>query len=434
MTGRDRDRPPGAWGAPWRGTDALARGLLLGVVLVVAGVLAHRVVLVLFGAPLLVTTVLALLRPPGGAPDARVRLLSRVGEIGKAGAVVDVVADGELVAVRLPVPGREGPGPVHLLPASTTAVSVVLDRSTWGDGVDVRPDHLVAGPDGLVVHGPVTAPEWGRAILPPIAPLPTGLLPARARGLVGVHRSRGPGDSVELRDIRAFAPGDRLRRVDWRVSLRTGNLHVREHHAETDADVVLALDTRADVEADVALWTESGRGSPRPGGSLDLAARAAVSLAAAYLRQGDRVGLVDLGRPALWLRPGSGRRQLLALRSRLVACARVAGWAQRPVLDARQAPTGAVVVVLSPFLDDEVVEVAVHAARRGHPVLAVDVLPTDLRPDRETEWGAAALRVVELEHEVRVTALRSHGVPVIRWDGESAVVATALHATTRPRR
>ena len=46
-------------------------------------------------------------------------------------------------------------------------------------------------------------------------PVPAGPLPPRSSGLVGVHRSPRPGDGTELRDIRAFQPGDRLRRVDW---------------------------------------------------------------------------------------------------------------------------------------------------------------------------------------------------------------------------
>ena len=432
---RIRDALTGGRGAHWHPTDALVRGVVLGVGLVVAGGLFHRVELVLFGAPLLVSTLVALVTTVGGRPDVRVRGLPRTGEVGVAGSVVDVDpgVGAEVLAIRLPV-GRPGVGPVHLLPASVRSVAVELRRDAWGEGVDLRPDHLVAGPDGLLVHGPVSAPERGRVILPPVHQLPSGLLPARARGLVGAHRAQRPGDSVELRDIRAFQPGDRLRRVDWRVSLRAGSLHVREHHAEADADVVLALDTRFDVGREVGDWAVADRGTVRPGGSLDLAVRAAASLGAGYLRQGDRVSLVHLGRPLLGLRAGTGRRQLLRLRNQLVACARSAGWAHKPVLRPEQVPQGALVVVLSPFLDAEVVEQAVHAARRGNVVLAVDVLPEGLRPDREAPWGAAALRVLELEHEVRVEAMRRHGVAVVRWDAKAAAIAGVLREAAKPGR
>jgi uncharacterized protein (DUF58 family) len=431
---RLRDAMTSGRGSHWHATDALVRGVVLGVGMVVLGGLLHRVELVLFGAPLLLSTLIALATTVGGAPSVRVRGLPRTGEIGAARSVVEIDpgAGAEVVAIRLPV-ARPGPGPVHLLPASAREVEVVLRRDAWGEGVDLRPDHLVAGPDALLVHGPVSAAERGRVILPPVHHLPAGLLPARAMGLVGAHRARRPGDSVELRDIRSFQPGDRLRRIDWRVSLRAGNLHVREHHAEADADVVLALDTRVDVGSDVADWAVSVPGvTTRPDGSLDLAVRAAASLAAGYLRQGDRVSLVDLGRPQLGVRAGVGRRQLLRVRNQLVVCARSAGWAAKPVLTPQQVPHGALVVVLSPFLDGEVVELAVHAARRGNVVLAVDVLPEVLRADGESPWGAGALRVISLEHEVRLEAMRRHGVAVVAWDVRGAAITGVLRQAGRP--
>ncbi|GAA3459801.1 DUF58 domain-containing protein [Saccharothrix longispora] len=439
---RLREAFTGGRGAHWHATDALVRGLALGVGLVVVGGLLHRVELVLIGAPLLVSTLLALTAPVGGTPGVEVRGLSRTGEVGAAtsAVVVDPGRGAELLAIRLPAAG-EGIGPVHLLAAGPREIEVVLRRGAWGEGVDLRPDHLVAGPDALLVHGPVTAPERGRVILPPVEALPAGLLPARAVGLVGAHRSRRPGDSVELRDIRLFQPGDRLRRVDWRVSLRSGamagspagaNLHVREHHAEADADVVLALDTRLDVGAELGEWSAAVRDATvRRGGSLDLAVRAAASLAAGYLRQGDRVGLADLGRPQLGVRPGAGRRQLLRLRNQLVVCARSAGWAQRLVLRPEQVPHGALVVVLSTFLDADAVELAVHAARRGNVVLAVDVLPSPLRADRDSPWGGAAAAVVGLEHEVRLEAMRRHGVAVVAW---GAPIADVLRQARGARR
>ena len=459
---RLREAFTGGRGEHWHPTDALVRGLALGLGMVVLGGLLHEVELVLFGAPLLLSTLLALVTPLVGTPEVRVRGLPRTGEIGAAKSVVEVDPGpgAEVMAVRLPGLGA-GIGPVHLLPAAARGIEVVLRRDSWGEGVDLRPDHLVAGPDALFVHGPVTAAERGRVILPPVQALPAGLLPARAVGLVGAHRARRPGDSVELRDIRAFQPGDRLRRIDWRVSLRAAaagaegtNLHVREHHAEADADVVLALDTRHDVGAELGDWSSPSAVSSsrppgrslgewslasrattvRPGGSLDLAVRAAASLAAGYLRQGDRVGLVDLGRPRLSARAGAGRRQLLRLRNQLVVCARSAGWAQRPVLRPEQVPHGALVVVLSPFLDAEVVELAVHAARRGNLVLAVDVLPSPLRADRETPWGASALKVIRLEHDVRLEAMRQHGVAVVPWGAPIAGVLRQVRTARRVSR
>jgi hypothetical protein len=119
------------------------------------------------------------------------------------------------------------------------------------------------------------------------------------------------------------------------------------------------------------------------------------------------------------------------LRNQLVVCARSAGWAPQAVLRPRQVPHGAVVVVLSPFEDDGAVEVAVHAARRGHLVLAVDVLPTPLRPDPETPWGEAAMRIINAEHLARLDAMGRHGIAVVPADG---AIGAVLRKAARPGR
>ncbi len=65
-------------------------------------------------------------------------------------------------------------------------------------------------------------------------------------GLIGAHRSRRDGDGSEFSSIRAFHSGDRLRRINWRVSLRQGTLHVESTRAEEDTAVLLIVDAMAD--------------------------------------------------------------------------------------------------------------------------------------------------------------------------------------------
>lgn len=438
-------------GEHWEPTDALRRGLLVGVGLVAFGALGHRLDVLLIGAPLLMATITGLTRRPTGAVTVRPLPAPRLVDSAhdrQLSVEVDCGSGAELLAVRLPEPGLAGPGRVHVLPAGRFQLTCQRGTDGWGEGIVLRTDHLLAGQDCLMVYGPVVGPASRQVVLPPVDPLPAGPLPPRAAGLVGAHRSRRAGDSTDLRDIRPFAPGDRLRRVDWRVSLRagfphSGALHVREHHADTDADVVLALDTRVEVGAQLGDWVSStgaAAGSAArdaPVSSLDTAVRVAASLAASYLRQGDRVGLADLGRPQLYLRPGSGARQLLRLRHRLVVSARLAGWSPRPVLAQQLVPAGAMVVVLSPFLDDAVAQLAVVAARRGNLVVAVDVLPQPLAADPETPWGPAVLALVRAERRARLEGLAWHGVPVLHWaaggTGAGGAPAAALAATTLRR-
>ena len=427
-------------GRHWEPTDALRRGLILGIGLVAFGTLVHRLEAVLIGTPLLLSSIIAISRTAArgpAVPFVRAVPVPRLVEShGGRALSIDVECDpvDEMLAIRVPEAKRKGPGRVHVLPAGRYRISCPVKSTDWGEAVVLRPDHLVPSMDSLLVYGPVVGVASRKITLPPIDALPAGPLPPRPAGLVGAHRSRRAGDSTELRAIRPFAPGDRPRRVDWRVSLRsgfpdTGGLHVRERYADADAEVILAIDTRVDVGPDVAEWSRSenelGRKPGPQRGSLDTTVRAASSLAACYLRQGDRVGLVDLGRPQLYLAPGGGARQLLRLRHRLVVCGQAAGWALRPVLRPHLVPVGAMVVVLSPFLDDAAVQIAVVAARRAGLVVAVDVLPQPLVPDTEVEFGEAALALIKAEHRVRTDALGAHGVPVLDW-ADGAVTAAIL--------
>jgi uncharacterized protein (DUF58 family) len=436
-------------GQHWEPTDALRRGLVLGVGLVAFGALWHRPDVLLIGAPLLLATVTALGRQPGGTVTVRPLPAPRLVDTARdreLSVEVDCGDAAELLAVRLPERDTPGPGRVHVVPAGRFRLVCQRGAQGWGDDLVLRTDHLVTGPDCLTVYGPVVGAASRQIVLPPVDPLPAGPLPPRAAGLVGAHRSRRPGDSTELRDIRPFAPGDRLRRVDWRVSLRagfphSGALHVRERHADADADVMLALDTRVDVGSALGDWSSpagTAAGSGRtgdPASSLDTAVCAAASLAASYLRQGDRVGLVDLGRPQLYLKPGAGARHLLRLRHRLVLSARSAGWAPRLALPPQLVPAGAMLAVLSPFLDDAAARLAVIAARRGNLVIAVDVLPQPLTADPETPWGHAALALVRAERRARLDGLAAHGVPVLAWPSRDAgVTTTTLRRLTHGHR
>jgi uncharacterized protein (DUF58 family) len=429
----------------WRRTDALVRALVVGVGLMLAGLVMHRVELALVGLPLVIS--LLLTRTPVVDPQVVTTASPNTVDSGSHAVVGVTVRPGDgavLTALRMPLPATPGVGPVHLLPATDGEVSTKVTWNAWGHGIYLRPDHLFASHDGLHVFGPVVGAPAQHTVLPPTEPLLPGPLPPRAAGLVGAHRSGRAGDGMELRDIRPFQSGDRLRRVDWRVSLRAsaavggtlvpGTLHVRERHAEADADLVLALDTRLDVGREVALWNARPPGMDvRAGGSLDLGVRAASSIAAAHLRHGDRVGLVDLGHPRGGVPAGSGLRQLQRIRHQLVHASRRVAGSGDPVLNQAQVPPGATLVVLSPFLDDQLVDLTVRLTRRGRLVLAVDLLPAELAADRTTPWGAAVVSVLRAEHRMRLRALEEHGIVVVPWDGGGQIAAVLRRIRGRRR-
>ncbi|HVH44249.1 MAG TPA: DUF58 domain-containing protein, partial [Labilithrix sp.] len=112
---------------------------------------------------------------------------------------------------------------------------------------------------------------------------------------VGSLRVRG-GDT-EFERLRPYQRGDEMKHVDWRASARRDDLVARQYQAESNQNVVFALDI--------------GRGMRGESGgltSVDHALAAALLTADVALRGGDRAGLLTFDdRPRSFLRPTGGR-------------------------------------------------------------------------------------------------------------------------------
>ncbi|HEX2903606.1 MAG TPA: DUF58 domain-containing protein [Jatrophihabitans sp.] len=239
-----------------------------------------------------------------------------------------------------------------------------------------------------------------------------------AAGVVGLHRSRRTGEGIDLAGVRPFTPGDRLHRINWPVSTRTGALHVTNTYSDRDADVVLVLDTSVEVG-------ESGDGD-RSSSSLDQAVRAAGAIAEHYLRNGDRVGLLDLSRPGRPIRSRAGRGQLDRLVEILLETR--AGAVGQPAIERAlsRIPVNALVIVLSPLLSDEVGQALAGLTRAGRSMIVVDTLPDRIELTELGQWTKLAWRVQLLRRDNLVAALAAHGVPAVPWLGAGSLDAVLL--------
>ncbi len=112
---------------------------------------------------------------------------------------------------------------------------------------------------------------------------------------LGSLRVRG-GDT-EFERLRPYQQGDEVRHVDWRASARRDDLAVRQFQAESNQNVVFALDV--------------GRGMRGESGgltSVDHALNAALLAADVAIRGGDKAGLMTFDdAPRTFLRPTGGR-------------------------------------------------------------------------------------------------------------------------------
>ena len=409
--------------SPWRPTGALARAVIVATVGVVAAVAGGRPVVLVLVAPLLVTAAFGLVGRPTSAPSAHATLGHRL------------LHEGQSTLSRLVLTGVEGveqvtrvavPEPyVRVRPAGGRA-SRLVDRGPvdfeigprrWGRRTLGDSSVALTSAWGGFRWGPVTTGGDRVQVLPVSAPYGSRAESPQPRGLVGAHRSARTGSGTEFSGIRGFEPGDRLRRINWRVSARSGRLHVTTARAEEDAGVLLVVDALADHGVSEGI---DGRES-----SLDLTVRAAAAVAEHAVRQGDRVSLRVVGREGRQLGYGAGwahlRRVLGALAAVQSAPAQD-GEVERMQLRAAE---GTMVVVLSPMLAEVLGTVTATALRRGLPTLVIDTLPDGAAPavTRGTDPVAADLawRLRRLEREQVLSGLAALGCPVVPWRGAGTI-------------
>jgi uncharacterized protein (DUF58 family) len=421
----------------WLPSVGLVFGLATSVLLAGAGLLFSRPELVLTAAPILVAVVWAYQRRPRG--DAGVVVQTRIAARDVTDSVgyevaFDVPDETEAVILRLYERGRDRSDLV--VDAATAAkLSGQIGIVHSGPQELVRVDYTLIGTQSAAVTAPARGPRSSRVIPARVLPLRRLPLPFRMFGLSGGHDSARPGDGGEFRDIGQFVPGDRLRRIDWRVTARRaqspGDLYVRRSFSTADATVLVVMDSRDEVAELITNRTGGGLRFDRAT-SLDVAREAAVSIAAGYIESGDRVGFRDLAGSTRVLAPGGGSAQLHRLIS-TIARTRPVGSPQRR-LRAPVIPAGAIVYVLSTFLDGEAARMAELWRVAGHRVLVVDILPPTPTEGLRREQ-VAALRIIQLEREARILALASLGVEVIRWHAQHGQSAESqLARLSRSRR
>jgi uncharacterized protein (DUF58 family) len=350
----------------------------LAAISLLAGLALGRPELVAIGAPmaLLVIGGLAMAREP--AVEVQVALdRDRAVEGDEAVLTFTIVsatpvARLEVVPVipeRLGLRGQPRARSIRLAAREPVTVELRLGCDRWGaqalGTVHLRAhDHLrmfswewrVAGDRTLIVY-------------PEPSQLRVLVRPYETQVFTGNQVSRQRGDGIEFADVRPFTPGDRARSINWRATARLGVPWVNQRHPERNTDVVLFLDSFADLRV---------AGSS----TLDREVSAAASLASAYLGMRDRVGLVSFGGVVRWLQPGMGQAMLYRLLDTLMETQIFAtvGWRGIRHLPVRTLPPKALIIALTPLLDERAVAALFDLLARGYDLAIVDVSPLSARP------------------------------------------------------
>jgi len=207
-------------------------------------------------------------------------------------------------------------------------------------------------------------------------PMPDAVLRAlditigrRVSGLLqGDYRAAALGQGTELAQIRPYVPGDDVRMMEWNVTARMGEPHIRVNVAERVLTTWLLLDTspsmafgtadrrKADVAEGVAMAV--GHIATRRGNSLGVVAFGEAETHTVPPHQG-RTGLLGL-LMALHARPDRAASGATSLGAALSHVTKLPGWSR-------------LVVIVSDFRGPRDWRVPLLELAGRHEVLAVEI-------------------------------------------------------------
>jgi len=188
--------------------------------------------------------------------------------------------------------------------------------------------------------------------------------------LQGDHRTLFRGQGLDFADLRVYQPGDDPRHIDWNVTARLQEPHVRLYTEDREITAWFLVDLSASMD--------SGRDE---GSARRLATELIAVLARVLTRQGCRVGAF-IYRPQRAARridhiaAGGGRMQVLRLLDRLQPQPDAAAQHATALADLLNAGAASIrrrslVFVLSDFISAPGWQTALGRLARRHDVLAV---------------------------------------------------------------
>jgi uncharacterized protein (DUF58 family) len=248
---------------------------------------------------------------------------------------------------------------------------------------------------GIEPHPPSLAPDSAHLQ----AALRTLELSVRRRldGLLqGNHLGLVPGPGSEAGDARVYQPGDDVRRMDWSVTARTSEPHIRETIADRELETWLVVDLSPSLDF--------GTGGCE---KRDLAVAACAAVVHLTQGGGNRIGAVVANGTGLVRLPArGGTAHVHGLMRRIASTPRAPEGTRGDLVGALEALRNpprrrGLVVVVSDFLGDTDWSRALRALAVRHDVLAIEV--GDLRDEELPDVGTVVLADPESGNTREVT-------------------------------
>ncbi len=249
--------------------------------------------------------------------------------------------------------------------------------------------------------GPLRA---GDAQLPPVDPLDARKFHVAIRKLAddlsyGTDRSRFLGSGIEYVQSRPYQYGDPVRAIDWRVTARTGRVHVKDYEAPKRTPCILLVDTSASMTLSSIARSKYA-----------LALHLAGGIALACLDRVSPVGVLGIGTREFRIQPSLSKDRILQwlLRLRRYRFDEGTMLARRISQLRPSLPSRSLIVVISDLHDRSGIE-ALKQLGQVHDCVAIQLQD----PFEVLRRGSGFLRAQEAETGRQfVTHGRNEGVDV----------------------
>lgn len=300
----------------------------------------------------------------------------------------------------------DGSVPIEAQAGQRQRITIPVACERWG--AYMLGDLIIRGEDrfGLFRYEAGYQTQLALKVYPRADTLRVTPRPSRTLPLFGNLVSRERGEGIELSEVRPFTSGDRVRSINWRAGARRGGIWVTDRSPERNADVVIFLDAFSDLRAgDHSI--------------LEHAVRAASSVAQALLAERNRVGLIGFGGVLRLLVPGMGR-QLYQIVDALLDTKIMLSYAWKgvDVIPARSLPPRALVVAVSPLLDERSVQALLDLRGRGFDLAVLEIPPEPFVRTSESDAERLAFRVWRMQRASLRHRFERLGVAFASWSGD----------------
>lgn len=190
------------------------------------------------------------------------------------------------------------PGTFEIGPYGTATVRYEVTPSRRGPRRFGAASVRYASPLGLMARQERTPIEGAIDVYPDVhAARALELLRRQGRQDARMGSLRVRGGDTEFERLRPYQVGDEIRHVDWRATARRDDLAVRQFQAESNQNVVFAIDVGRGMRGETGGLT-----------AIDHALNAALLAADVALRGGDKAGLLAFDEtPRTFVPPMGGR-------------------------------------------------------------------------------------------------------------------------------